>query len=259
MEVTKLMPNLPMHIYICQQVATELDWGYAHDHSGAAYLGSTTPDIRAMTKWDRARTHFSDLSVTHVGAGVQRMFEQHPHLAGSDNVLTPQTRAFLLGYVSHLVADEVWITSMFRPHFGPDNRVTDTEIEAHIWDRALQLDMDRAVLEDNERLVVENDAIAAVDLMPALEFLQDELIDEWRGWVARLLGWDFTWERLKRALNRMYRDNDDVQLVVDGFLEQMPQSLERVYERIPHELVDAYRQRVIDETKVQAREYLSAH
>ena len=72
------MPNLPMHIYICQEVATELDWGYVHDHPGAAYLGSTTPDIRAMTKWDRARTHFSDLSVTHVGAGVQRMFELHP-------------------------------------------------------------------------------------------------------------------------------------------------------------------------------------
>ncbi len=252
------MPNLPMHIYLCQQVATELDWGYAQDHPGAAYLGSTTPDIRAMTKWDRARTHFSDLSVAHVGAGVQRMFDLHPHLAGSDNGLSPQTRSFLLGYVSHLVADEMWITTMFRPHFSPDSRVTDTEIESHIWDRALQLDMDRVVLDEKPHLVVENDAIAAVDQMPALEFLEDELIDEWRGWVARLLGWDFTWERLKRALNRMYRDNDDVQQVVDGFLEHMPQSLERVYERIPREHIETYRQRVIDETKAQAREYLSA-
>ncbi len=252
------MPNLPMHIYLCQEVATELDWGYAHDHSGAAYLGSTAPDIRAMTKWDRARTHFSDLTVTDVGTGVRRMFEQNPRLAGSDNGLTPQTRAFLLGYVSHLVADEMWITTMFRPHFDSDTRVTDTDVESHIWDRALQLDMDRRVLDENDRLSTQNEAIAAVDAMPALEFLQDELIDEWRGWVARLLGWDFTWERLKRALNRMYRDNDEVQLVVDGFLAQMPASLERVYERIPPELIEEYRRRVIYETKVQAREYLSA-
>ena len=63
--------------------------------------------------------------------------------------------------------------------------------------------MDRVVLDEKARLIAENDAIATVDQMPALEFLQDELIDEWRGWVARLLGWDFTWERLKRALNRM--------------------------------------------------------
>lgn len=252
------MPNLPMHIYLCQQVATELDWGYAHDHPGAAYLGSTTPDIRAMTKWDRARTHFSDLSVREIGAGVRRMFELHPHLAGADNGLTPPTRAFLLGYVSHLVADEVWITTMFRPHFAAGNRITDTDIEAHIWDRALQLDMDNAVLSDNGGLSAQNDAIAALEQMPALGFLQDELIDEWRGWVARLLGWDFTWERLKRALNRMYRDDDEVQQVVDGFLANMPRSLERVYERVPRALIDDYRRRVIDETKVQAREFLSA-
>ena len=252
------MPNLPMHIYLCQQVAQELDWGYAHDHPGAAYLGSTTPDIRAMTKWDRARTHFSDLSVSEVGAGVRRMFELHPQLAGSANALTPNTRAFLLGYVSHLVADEVWITTMFRPHFADAGRVTDSEVEAHIWDRALQLDMDNRVLTANGGLAAQNDAIAAVADMPALEFLQDELIDEWRGWVARLLGWDFTWERLKRALNRMYRDDADVQLVVDGFLSDMPASLDRVYDRIPRALIDSYRRRVVDETKAHAREYLSA-
>ena len=252
------MPNLPMHIYLCQQVAVELDWGYAHDHPGAAYLGSTTPDIRAMTKWDRGRTHFSDLSVPAIGAGVQRMFELYPHLAGADNGLTPATRSFLLGYISHIVADEVWITTMFRPHFAPGNRITATDIEAHIWDRALQLDMDKSVLSDNGGLAAENAAIAAVAQMPALDFLQDELIDEWRGWVARLLGWDFSWERLKRALNRMYRDDAAVQQVVDGFLADVPRSLERVYEQIPPALIDDYRRRVIDETKIQAREFLSA-
>ena len=252
------MPNLPMHIYICQQVAVELDWGYAQDHPGAAYLGSTTPDIRAMTKWDRGRTHFSDLSVHEIGDGVRRMFELYPHLAGGDNGLTPETRAFLLGYVSHIVADEVWITTMFRPHFAPENRITASDVEAHIWDRALQLDMDNAVLSSNGGLAAENDAIAAVVQMPALDFLQEELIDEWRGWVARLLGWDFTWERLKRALNRMYRDDAEVQQVVDGFLADVPRSLERVYDKIPPALVEDYRRRVIDETKMQAREYLSA-
>ena len=253
------MPNLPMHIYLCQQVAVELDWGYAHDHAGAAYLGSTTPDIRAMTKWERARTHFSDLSVREIGAGVRRMFELHPHLAGgAGNGLSPPTRAFLLGYVSHLVADEVWITTMFRPHFDDANRITDSAVEAHIWDRALQLDMDNGVLRSNGGLAAQNDAIAGLEQVPALGFLEAELIDEWRGWVARLLGWDFSWERLKRALNRMYRDDDAVQQAVDGFLAGMPRSLERVYERIPPALIDDYRRRVIDETKAQAREYLSA-
>ena len=66
-----------------------------------------------------------------------------------------------------------------------------------------------------------------------------------------------SWERLKRALNRMYRDNDDVQQSVERFLEAMPHSLDRVYEKVPEELLDTYQQRVLEETIFHAREYLS--
>jgi hypothetical protein len=154
------------------------------------------------------------------------------------------------------VADEVWITTMFRPNFGTENYVTDTQVEAHIWDRALQLDMDRKVLEDNDALT------DAVKVMPdsddgvAVAFLEQAVLQEWRDWVARFLGWDFTWERLKRALNRMYRDDDEVQQVVDQFLQGLPHSLERVYQEVPRESIEAYQQRVLAETLVQVREYL---
>ncbi len=91
-----------------------------------------------------------------------------------------------------------------------------------------------------------------------VSFLEEEVLREWRSWVSRFLGWDFTWERLKRALNRMYRDDDEVRQVVDRFLEQMPLSLERIYQKIPQEKLEAYQQRALAETVVQAREYLSA-
>ena len=56
------MPNLPMHIYLADQVAEQLDRGYVFDHMGAYYLGSTAPDIRAMTRWPREQTHFAPFS-----------------------------------------------------------------------------------------------------------------------------------------------------------------------------------------------------
>ena len=250
------MPNLPMHIYLAQQVAEELDWGFVQDHLGSCYLGSTAPDIRAMIKWDRERTHFAPLSVKEVGTGVRRMFQLHPELA--DHRQSPASRAFVLGYISHLVADEVWITTMFRPNFDAENCITETEVEAHIWDRALQLDMDRKVLQDNDGLT------EAVKVMPdsddgvAVAFLEQAVLQEWRDWVARFLGWHFTWERLKRALNRMYRDDDEVQQVVDRFLQGLPHSLERVYQEVPRESIEAYQKRVLDETLTQVREYLGA-
>ena len=69
------------------------------------------------------------------------------------------------------------------------------------------------------------------------------------------MSWDFSWDRLKRALNRMYRDDDDVQRAVDGFLEQMPQSLERIYTKIPAETIATYQKQALEQTVLQAREF----
>ena len=245
-----------MHIYLAQQAAEQLDWGFVHDHLGSCFLGSTAPDIRAMTKWDRERTHFAGLSVESVGVGTRRMFELHPELSDQGRQ-SPATRAFLLGYVSHLAADEVWITTMFRPHFGEGCRVAGSELEAHIWDRALQLDMDRKVQTQNNGFPATEGAIPDSERGVEVSFLEEEVLREWRSWVSRFLGWDFTWERLKRALNRMYRDDDAVQQAVDHFLEQMPHSMERIYQKIPREKLEAYQQRTLAETVAQAREYLS--
>ena len=249
------MPNLPMHIYIAQQTAQELDWGFVHDHLGSCFLGSTAPDIRAMTKWERERTHFAPLSLEKIGTGTRRMFDLYPQLADRHS-LTPASRAFVLGYVSHLAADETWITTMFRPHFSKESNLAGNDVEAQIWDRALQLEMDRQVLPEMADLTSEGRAVDSGEEGVEIDFLDAEVLAEWRQWVARFMGWQFDWQRLKRALNRMYRDNDDVQAMVDQFLAGMPDSLEAVYTKIPREKLAAYRERALQQTLLQVREYL---
>lgn len=249
------MPNLPMHIYLADQVARQLDWGNIYDHVGSFFLGSTAPDIRAMTKWPRERTHFAPLSVDEIGTGARTMLRLYPELAGNAG-LSQETQAFVLGYITHLVADEVWITSVFRPYFDGHAMVTATEVEAHIWDRALQLDMDRKTLPEIHTLQPA-EAMSCADQGVEVGFLESEVLQEWRDWVRRFMGWEFSWDRLKRALNRIYRDNDGVQQAVDQFLQEMPYSLERVYQRIPEAEVDAYQRRALEETLAQVREYLN--
>ena len=249
------MPNLPMHIYIARQVADELDWGFVHDHLGSCFLGSTAPDIRAMTKWDRERTHFAPLSLESVGTGTRRMFDLYPELADRRN-LPPATLAFVLGYVSHLTADEVWITTMFRPHFAKENTLAGDEVEAQIWDRALQLELDRQAHLEMEGFTHAGNVICDGEQGVEIEFLEAEVLAEWRQWVARFMSWEFDWERLKRALNRMYRDNDDVQQLVDRFLAEMPDSLEEVYTKVSREQLAAYRERALNQTLLQVKEYL---
>ena len=247
-----------MHIYLASQVAEQLDRGYVYDNIGSFFLGSTTPDIRAMTKWPREKTHFSLLSVEEVGAGTRTMFESYPDLLEGEGV-TEATRAFMLGYISHLTADETWITSVYRANFDTtvvQARITVDQVEADIWDRAIQLDMDRQSLPRLLQTVDAQEAVSCGDEGVSVAFLEDGLLAEWKHWVARFMGMEFNWERLKRALNRMYRDNDDVQNTVGEFLERMPRSLEEVYEKIPEARVEAYRKQAVTATIDQIREFL---
>ena len=251
------MPNLPWHIHLAHQTAERLDWGSAHDNVGSLYLGSTAPDIRAMTKWPRAHTHFAGLSVQEVGSGGRRMFDLHPELACTDR-LSPATRAFVLGYISHLVADEVWITTIFRPNFDPQQRdkmIAASALEAQIWDRALQLDMDRKSSAEMGGFVQAAEAVTCAAQKVEISFLGADILLQWQEWVGRFMSWDFTWARLKRALNRMYRDDDDVQRAVDGFLGQMPQSLEHIYKELPEETIATYQNQALEQTVLQAREF----
>lgn len=245
-----------MHIYLANQVAEQLDRSSVYDHLGSYFLGSTTPDIRAMTGWPREQTHFAPLSVEEVGTGARTMFRMHPELSQD---ITPATKAFLAGYVSHLAADEVWITSVFRPHFDTaleHSRVTDDEVEANIWDRALQLDMDRQTLPQLNGETNPQEVLACSDQDVSVSFLEEGILTEWKDWVGRFMGWEFTWDRLKRALNRLYRDDEDVQRTVERFLEGMPRSLEQVYEKVPEGEVSAYQHRALAATISQVREFV---
>jgi hypothetical protein len=252
------MPNLPMHIYLAHQVAEQLDLGYVYDHIGSFYLGSTSPDIRAMTKWPREQTHFAPLSVTEVGTGTRTMFRNFPELM-DEGAQSLATRTFLMGYVCHLAADEVWITSVYRPNFDTSNggtSLTTNQVEADMWDRAVQLDMDRISLPDVRGPLNAGHAVSCGDSGVSVTFFEDGLLNQWKERVSSFVGREFEWSRLKFALNRMYRDNDEVQETVDRFLDRMPHSLEEVYERIPEAKVENYRREAVAATIAHVREYM---
>ncbi|MDA0262799.1 MAG: zinc dependent phospholipase C family protein [Chloroflexi bacterium] len=250
------MPNLPMHIYLANLAAEELDRGYLHDHRGSFYLGSTAPDIRAMTRKPRELTHFAPLSVEEVGTGTRTMFQMHPELS---DALTPASQAFLAGYICHLAADEIWITSVFRHNFDTsleDSRLTDDEVQANIWDRAMQLDLDRQTLSQFDGDNHPKRLLACSDQDVSMPFFEDGLLAEWKDRVGRFAVWEFNWDRLKSALNRLYRDDEQVQQAVEKFLDGMPRSLEQVYKKVPEGEISAYQQRAVSATIDQVREFM---
>jgi hypothetical protein len=75
--------------------------------------GGVAPDVAQLYGRPRSETHYWPLGDV---SGVLRLLAAHPHLAAA--ALLPSERAFVAGYLAHLVADEQWTFCLWRPYFG---------------------------------------------------------------------------------------------------------------------------------------------
>ena len=100
-------------------------------------------------------------------------------------------KTFLTGYITHLVLDETWITTVFRKHFsGPNAFPESTPIL--IIDRAIQMYMDSKYWNSIESKIapIEQCNIEKV----SLPFLSNDSINEWREWICNFLNRGFSRE-----------------------------------------------------------------
>lgn len=231
------MPNLPFHIATAYKIANSLGEKYVPKNlMGYCLFGSTVPDIRAMTKTPRGQTHFTELTVDVVGTGTITMFDAHPELLKCS--VQPEMKAFLCGYISHLICDETWITKMYRPHFSETNRKC-SEIESNLWDRALQLELDReAVLLIAQHNLMNEfpDDLTGVKL----NFIDSVDLVKWQEWVQGLNGREFSWDRLYNAMRRMHNEDGTINKLVEDFIISIESNLNVIHDYIETDILPWY-------------------
>ena len=206
---------------------------------GTFLLGSTSPDIRAITRGERQEYHFAPLDFGPVGAGVEGLFRAHPGLS-SDAVGDGATQAFVAGYVSHIVADELWIVDMFRPYFG-NRQVFEDKVVGLVMDRVFQLELDRQARDAvNATLAELQAATDSIDV----GFISSETLGEWRDWVVPFLGREFSWDRLRFMARRIAGRDDGhpAHAVASDFLEAIPANLDRLYGSVPYSQLESFKQ-----------------
>lgn len=249
------MPGIRLHMTSARELALDLRIPAIDADLGAYYLGATAPDIRALTRWDRKRTHFFDLDDFSEQDGVHRLFEHVPALRDAA-VLDPPTAAFMAGYISHLVMDEDYITQIYRPLFGAESELRDDAM-ADIMDKSLQWDIERGECDEGKANEIRV-ALAETAVEVSVDFIARDTLAQWRDISVETICAVPSVDRLVRFLGRRMpaaRLDDDERAA--RFAEEVPALLQRCWDHVGEARVRDY----LGSTKARARsaikEYLS--
>lgn len=250
------MPPLGMHLTLARRVAREIGHGTVSGEAGAYYLGASAPDIRAITRWDRAQTHFFDLHSFDEQSGVAGLFREHPELANA-GCLDGRTVAFLCGYLSHLEMDEAWIVDVYRPCFG-ERSALGGDLLANLLDRVLQHELHTRDLEDGVAIEEIRDRLLATAVESIVGFIADEDMQRWREVTCDILVRPRDWERFATFVGRHLRQfGVESESDIQNFMRNVPDLVDQAYREVTPERLQAFHERSHRRSLEAVREYLS--
>ena len=231
------MPNLPAHVELAHRAAGAVPDPRLAANLGAYLLGATAPDVRIITRRPRAETHFFDLGSGRAGDGVRGLLTAHPELASP---VSDAQAAFVAGYITHLVADETWITTVYRRSFDGAGAFG-SAAAAQLFDRAAQLTLDRGAERRVRSLLPDisrpDDGLGAGPITAAT-------LCEWREWVVEFLSGErpYSWNRLRHMAGRIsgHDPSHPVNGLADRFLADVPAGLDELHERVPRAQLERY-------------------
>ncbi len=249
------MPPLCLHTVIAKEVADRLHHRAIDQERGTLYLGSTAPDIRVITRWDRGRTHFFDLSSFDEQSGVAGLFSVYPRLR-EPGELGAGTVAFVAGYVTHLVMDELWITTIFRPFFG-ERSPLGGDLRANIMDRAIQFSLDRQKRIDRDLMAHVLDEVARSDLALEIDFIDGETLRRWKDVILDVVDHPPDWERFRNIAGRHLREAGiDTPEQLEEFLRSLPDLVDETLRYLTEERVREFMERSVEHNVSAVKEYL---
>jgi hypothetical protein len=250
------MPPLAIHTAIVRQMADSLHAPDLDAQRGNLYLGSTAPDVRVITRWERQRTHYFDIHNFGEQSSVRAFLDDNPALADGAALGQP-SRAFLAGYLSHLVVDEMWIGAVYRPFFGERSALGGT-IRANVIDRALQFSLDADRRSDPELMMHVIDAVARCDLDIDLGFIDRETLSKWHGVITDYVQSQPDWDRFReRARQHLQKTGDVTETGFVEIAESLPDLVDEALRTLSRERIDEVIRECTEASARVAKEYLA--
>ncbi len=244
-----------MHTVVAKEVGDRLRHRVLEEERGNLYLGSTAPDIRVITRWERGRTHFFDLSNLDEQSGVAGLLKAYPRLREPGR-LSASTVAFIAGYVTHLVMDELWINTIYRPFFG-ERSPLGGDLRANIMDRAIQFSLDRQKRIDRDLMAHVLDEVARSDLALEIDLIDAETLRRWKEVILDMVGRSPDWDRFGYIAGRHLREAGiESPEQFQEFVRSLPDLVDETLRYLTEKRLRDFMDRSVEQGLEAVREYL---
>ncbi|MFA5368058.1 MAG: zinc dependent phospholipase C family protein [Dehalococcoidia bacterium] len=249
------MPLIYYHLSIASEAAETLGSPILLDNIECYLGGAISPDAHFVGNVTRVQTHFFDLMEDNEQSGPNLMFQKHPSFQDGSE-LSEATRAFIVGYVCHLIVDDAWTTDIYRPFFSK-NSPLHGDTPANMLDRLLQYEADRRERLDKPRLAAIRERIKRWNADMDIGIVDNTALCNWRDFVWATTVRDVNDADLRMFVQAFLVSRERVSMdEAEAFLKDMPGKIEWVVEYVGEDRLAAFRDKCIKRSIETAREYL---
>jgi hypothetical protein len=198
-------------------------------------FGNIAPDTQTLSGQTRLATHFFDVPMRDLTPAWEVMFAAHPALAHPAR-LPPAQAAFLAGYICHLALDQLWITDIFDPVFGPQAAGEPFQQRLFLHN-VLRVYLDRIDAPTLQGGMAAT--LARAESTNWLPFITDAALRRWRDFVAHQLVDGAQPQTIEVFATRMGVSPTEFESLL-----QSPSLMQtRIFDRLPRSTLAAFRAR----------------
>lgn len=233
------MPTPIQHLALAEEILRGGDLSPAVQtlltaQRGPFLLGHTAPDVQTVSGQAREETHFYSIPRTAGPPAYETLFAAYPALARAE-MLPPAQAAFIAGYISHLLFDELWLDEIYLRYF--DHQEWGSWRERAFLHNVLRTWMDRQDLQRLNGNVPA--ALRQAEPHGWLPFVKDEHLRIWRDWLVEQLGPGREVQTAEVFARRMNVPVAEIESIL-----QSPEQMERhVFSHIPKSALQSFHDR----------------